>query len=523
MEFKYFPIETPTGQRQVLIITSPKSEQRSSIHFTVLLDTSGSMDEEDNLKNVKQSLNHLLKYLTDDDQISIIEFNSNANIILNRIPLTTANRYMIQQKINQLSAGGGTNLSASLAESLNTLYLSSDSNENKPEKQGILLLTDGYINEGVIYELDLIQIVFQLLNEHAQGTSLTCVGYGTNHNADLLQILAAEGGAAYDVVQDLEDVARVFANTLGALISCSAQQVKVVFEGDNILKNFKTAYAIHNYSRVNSVGVEIKESVLVLGDLISQNETVFVFPPGLPQPRIEGCQIHPLRQFNEVCHPTNPTLITQDNYALAHVTYYRQEVAQIVDNVRRVIVDRNESLSEIKQALNDLAEEMLVAESTRPHSLYSVLQEEIREMLLAIEQLKIPNTLSPVESMRVAQETSQVLAQHSAFLSMGRGVRAHFTPATPTLRQLSRAVSSSNPRLQTSFSNSTQRNISENIIQEFTQQPPPLQIPERNEIITPQLPPPIHRANRQVALQYWQEDEQEEKQEEILHQIPLTP
>ena len=78
MEFKYFPIETPTGQRQVLIITSPKSEQRSSIHFTVLLDTSGSMDEEDNLKNVKQSLNHLLKYLTDDDHRLPIERKAEA-------------------------------------------------------------------------------------------------------------------------------------------------------------------------------------------------------------------------------------------------------------------------------------------------------------------------------------------------------------------------------------------------------------------------------------------------------------
>jgi Mg-chelatase subunit ChlD len=519
MEFKYFPIETTTGQRQVLIITSPKSEQRSSIHFTILLDTSGSMDEENKLKNIKLSLNHLVKYLTDDDQISIIEFSSRANTILKRVSVTTANRYLIQQKINQLNAGGGTNLSASLAESVNSLYLSTERlNTTKPEKQGILLLTDGYINEGILNENDLIQIVYQLLNEHAQGTSLTCVGYGTNYNAELLRTLAAEGGAAYDVVQDLEDVARVFANTLGALISCSAQQVEVVFPGENILKDFTTAYAIHNTTHNSAVDNNVYESKLILGDLISQTETVFVFPPGLPQPSIRGCQIHPLKQFNDVCVPTEPSQISQQEYALAHATYYRQEVAKIIDDIRKVIINREQSLDEIRQTLDNLSEEMRIAEQTRPHTLYGVLQEEIRETLLAIEQILTPHLLSPVENMRIAQEASQVLTQHSAFLSMGRGVRAHFTSATPTLRQLSRSASTTNPGLHSTFSNSVQRNISQNIIEEFTQfqRPPPLQIPEQTNMPPP--PPPIHRTHSQTILNYLMEDELEN-----IHSIPLTP
>lgn len=472
MEFKYFPIETTTGQRQVLIITSPKCDQRSSIHFTILLDTSGSMDEENKLKNVKQSLNHLLKYLTEDDEISVIEFSSRANMILSRIPVTSTNRYMIQQKINQLSAGGGTNLSSSFAESLNTLYKSTD--PKKPTKQGILLLTDGYINEGIINESDLTQMVRQLLGEEFEGTSLTCVGYGTNHNVDLLRILAAEGGAAYDVVQDLEDVARVFANTLGALISCSAQQVEVIFPSKNALKDFKTAFAIHDITRTNAVGEIIHETNLVLGDLVSQTESVFVLPPGLPPPRIKGCQIRPLSMFNEVCIPTNPEFIDKNTYALAFATYYRQEVAKLIDNIRRVMVTRGqtETLGELRQVLFDLADEMNQAEQTRPHDLYNVLQEEIREIMIAIEQLETSNTdLSPNENMRVAQETSQVLAQHSAFLSMGRGVRAHFTPATPVLRQITRAVSTTNPHLISTFSNSTQRIISNSIVEDFTNYP----------------------------------------------------
>jgi hypothetical protein len=56
-------------------------------------------------------------------------------------------------------------------------------------------------------------------------------------------------------------------------------------------------------------------------------------------------------------------------------------------------------------------------------------------------------------------ETSQVLAQHSAYISLGRGVRSHFTPATPTLRQISQQVSG-NPRLNDTFSNTLQRHIS---------------------------------------------------------------
>jgi len=46
---------------------------------------------------------------------------------------------------------------------------------------------------------------------------------------------------------------------------------------------------------------------------------------------------------------------------------------------------------------------------------------------------------------------------------MGRGVRSHFTPVTPQLRQLSQQVSE-NPQLHTTFSNTLQRHISQTIV-----------------------------------------------------------
>ena len=85
MAISLFGFEASQGGKKCLRIRTNRREDRQPIHFTMLLDTSGSMEEENRLQNVKWSLKHILKYLTADDKISLVEFNNISQILFKRI------------------------------------------------------------------------------------------------------------------------------------------------------------------------------------------------------------------------------------------------------------------------------------------------------------------------------------------------------------------------------------------------------------------------------------------------------
>jgi len=204
----------------ILRIKPPQTETRVPTHFVLILDLSDSMDVDNKLENVKRCSSLLLDFLQPDDHFSLITFANEAIIRLQNVPATPTNILTIRESITGLDTAGATNLSAALATLL-------DLARSSPGlKIGAMLLTDGHANRGVVASSELQRMICRI-HEQYPTLSLSAVAYGNDHNAELMKMTAEEFHTSYNIVNNVEDAAAALGDTLGALVSTCAQNVRI--------------------------------------------------------------------------------------------------------------------------------------------------------------------------------------------------------------------------------------------------------------------------------------------------------
>ena len=197
------------------------SAARTPLHLIACIDTSGSMEEEMRLENVRQTLRTVADFMGAEDKLSLVSFSEDSQILVKQAVMAdAAAKAHIKHRVNGLQSGGGTNLSAGLINVLECLE------RDTARKQVLLLLTDGLINRGLTTTEQIQQLIRQALVA-APGLTVTTIGYGASHNVEMLRQAATAGGGTYSVVTSLEDVASTFGETFGTMVTTVAQAIKV--------------------------------------------------------------------------------------------------------------------------------------------------------------------------------------------------------------------------------------------------------------------------------------------------------
>lgn len=369
-----------------------KCSQRIPVHTIILLDTSGSMNYNSKLKNVKKSLYYLLKFLQ-NDYLSLISFNDTSEILLENTRITPDQTDMLHYTIDKLKADKGTNLSAALLNA-HTLLQRTPSEI----KTGLIILTDGHANEGITKSEDLLNIIATIKNNSS--VSITTIAYGEDHNAELLKDMATYGGGSYNMVDNLEQVATVFGDILGGLMSCVMQNV--------VIKHPSTLTSLSPY--------RTKKGTMTIGDIYAESETVVLFE-GTGSPTIEG-----VATSNYAWASYTPSLSAENTSYI--ITYIRLEVADILKDMTKPKDEILARLNTLKPYLENLT-----------HPLVSLLATEITH----IED-------------RLGQElNTSVNLQSSAFFALGRGLQSQM------------AHDIQHMHIHSPFANSIQREITESI------------------------------------------------------------
>ena len=391
-----------------IIIKGLTRNSRQPVHLTLVVDTSGSMELEDKLPSVKKSIQLLLTLLSPDDRLSLVTFADSSKTFLNRVAPTPEEREAILYRVNNLSPDGSTNMSAGLLEARGLVEQA-----NTSRKQGLILLTDGHANIGVHTEEGLSDILKRIQQE-SPGLSLTTVAYGVDHNTEMLTSLAKIGGGAYNVVQNLEDVATVFGDILGGLISVSAQKVEVQFPPGTELK---TSYR-----------TETDPSGMVtayVGDIYADAEITILFKssPSLGPIRIKGTDMTSLDPIDSVLttvelqegHDVPMTLVMAE---------HRQNVVNILSQVRLSM-----NPSSLKSTINTLIKCIEDDDRITTHPLKPILLEDLQQALKICER-----------GHRLTQHETVEMAQHSAYLGLSKGLRTttSYTPPAPSRSSVGR-------------------------------------------------------------------------------------
>ncbi len=194
-------------------------EERKPASLTFVIDISGSMEMENRLGLVKQSLQLLVDRLRPSDTVAIVVYGSNAYVVLN--PTSGEDRNRILEAIYSLHTEGATNAEAGLRLGYQLAYQAF-----RPGAiNRVILCSDGVANVG---ETGPDAILEEIRGYTETGITLTSVGFGMgNFNDVLMEQLADKGDGNYAYVDTLDEARRLFVDNLTSTLQVIAKDAKV--------------------------------------------------------------------------------------------------------------------------------------------------------------------------------------------------------------------------------------------------------------------------------------------------------
>ena len=184
--------------------------QKKHSNVVLVLDTSGSMNEEGKIQNAREGAKQLVQLLDDGDTFSFLPFSSelhwaqrNASVKNERANLTT--------QIDSLFAGGGTALYDSIDAAYQQLA-SAGPGESKIE--AVVVLTDGEDTES---KMKLEQLMERIkFNGETRAIHIFTIAYGRDARKDILQKIADATQAKFyvgtpqNIVEVFRDISTFF-------------------------------------------------------------------------------------------------------------------------------------------------------------------------------------------------------------------------------------------------------------------------------------------------------------------------
>jgi Ca-activated chloride channel family protein len=167
-----------------------REKKRSQI--TLVLDTSGSMNEEHKLENAKAGAEELINLLDADDTFSFLPFNNRLDWAFQNVPLKDA-RDRARSTLNGVFASGGTALYEAIAEAYAFQRQLADKQPGRIS--AVVVLTDG---EDTDSSLKLPELLARIRGGSESRTiPVFTIGYGRDANRQVLEQIATTTGARF--------------------------------------------------------------------------------------------------------------------------------------------------------------------------------------------------------------------------------------------------------------------------------------------------------------------------------------
>ena len=220
---------SPFDRDNVLVRVGVQAEvipdgERPPVALTFIVDTSGSMDQDNRLGLVKDSLEILVDQLNDDDTVAIVVYANSSGIVLE--PTRVRNSRRIYDAIDSLVAGGSTNLESGLREG----YELAARAFRADGVNRVIIASDGVANAGITDQNQLSNYIRDFADE---GIQLVTVGYGMgNFNDTRMEQLADNGDGFYAYIDNKDEAERLFEDELTSTLITAAIDAKIQVEFD---------------------------------------------------------------------------------------------------------------------------------------------------------------------------------------------------------------------------------------------------------------------------------------------------
>ena len=303
-------------------ITASGVVSNKKVHIALLIDTSGSMEGE-RITAVIKTIKVLIERLSVDDMFTLIGFNNITSVIVSGVIITETNKLSIISNLTNIVAGGGTNMEIGITK-LGELI-----NNGLSMPNSVVILTDGHINEG----LTSLGGLYSLIKSYTPLVPMYTLGYGMEHNADLLKNIAEKTRGSYTLVEDDNILPGAMGDMLGAL--------KSEVTSNAVLK-FPTGWKC--MEPIN----ESTDNSFIVGSLILDKPmwVVFNVPDGVVSNVQEG--VTSTSMFELVCNEMSISFTNDSDINSVEVTEQlcRCQNVTVMNNIKEALKNRKYSEAE---------------------------------------------------------------------------------------------------------------------------------------------------------------------------------
>lgn len=191
-------------------------------NIVFLIDTSGSMEDENKLPLLKSAYKLVLDQLREQDKISIVAYAGSAGVVLE--PTSGIHKQKIIDALDNLQAGGST----AGGEGIELAYSLAEKNLMKNGNNRVILATDGDFNVGASSDGELTRLIEK---EREKGIFLSVLGLGMgNYKDSKMEQLADKGNGNYAYIDSLKEAKKIFVSQFGGTLLTIAKDVKLQLE-----------------------------------------------------------------------------------------------------------------------------------------------------------------------------------------------------------------------------------------------------------------------------------------------------
>ena len=198
--------------------------ERKPLNLSLTVDVSGSMSG-DRIAAVRDALHVLVDQLRDDDLFSLVAFNTEATTLI--APSSGANKEALRGAIDELNAGGGTNIGAGLDRSFELIRRNIDS---EGMMHRAMLFTDMHPNSGMVDGRTFVRVLEDAADD---GIGVSSFGVGIDFGSDLANQVSQVRGGNYFHLETPEKIRKVFDEDFDLMVTPLAYDLRIDLRAPN--------------------------------------------------------------------------------------------------------------------------------------------------------------------------------------------------------------------------------------------------------------------------------------------------